>query len=1221
MHPAVARLGGNGAPPSGLLAGPLSRLGATGLPTAELEEAVTMGTPQPGTAPGPGGPADGPPAPPSSGGGPGHSRAGSGWTRKGKRKFVPGGLGGAGGAAGGLPGPPDLSGREVAADGLRASNPPVATDGAGPQSRPPEPEPDAAPRIDPACIPRPGYTFPGRPIQFTTDQGGTLPPRAMHDFVAEDSGSCNPRFMRATVNLVPTSAGVRDAAGVPIGVAVTPLATVGEAERRVQCVDPGEDGPARCHSCRAYMNPFADWKDGGAVWECNFCGADNEASVEYAGSLDYHGQRRDRHVHPEMSMGSVDYLAPPAFRPEGTAPRPVFVFAVEVTAASIRTGAADAAIDAAVACVKDLPAWPGARAGILCFGRRVHFPDATEGAVLGLVDAADIGRGTVAADLRRSAELALEGAHEHAPARHSAARTRAGAAANGSAGRGGGGGRGAVGRAASDAVNAAASALADTVQAAAAQAMDDGGGGDYGDDDDDDDDGFCGLGPNAWILPVGGRGAPQAEGEAADEVGTAARARFEEAAEHLRAIFVAPHRAALWREGSEPPPEEADDEEDHASPAPAACTGAALAAAVSALDEINGDPGAGGGRVVLFASSLPRLGMGSLPQRECGRMYGTAMEGSLVAGPKAGEGGILGGDATDPCEKVGYREASWWTKMAVKCADARVCVDTVVCTRRWIDIGVVERPSHATGGSVLHYPEFDGPLNHRQQAALAGVPLVHAGHRQGLSSPPKAGGPPPTPTGFGGPPPLPGGPPPLPGQAGAAGSAGPALALDTTAQGAAAEQEVDHGRAEDGATATLPAGGPFSLPSISTRVATELRHLLCSGELGWGCVLKVRASTGLRVGTFSCNAFPREGGSEADVACVGQDWTAMVALDFDGTTLQPDDELFVQAAMLWTDCSGVTRIRVHTLALRATPEVPDIFRHADAEAVMLFFAHQVARRSRELGAKAVTRALKDSLRELLVGYRQHCSRQSPLGQLILPESLKTLPLLCSSLMKSPALMINDEPLAADSTPDELLLARARCRASERVPALHRLRGMSPRQVVPFLYPRVLRLIDMDPDAGTVKGPELPGGRQHVALPDLVWPAADQLLAEGAWLVEWRDFVLIVVGASVPEDQCVALFGKPAAELKDTDEILEPPAGGSHSELNDKMWGIIDELTQQREGVDLPLGLVPPGSALRAVVESAMVEDRRDGGPSYADLLCEMHGQVHQHLKAASPYDL
>ncbi|KAA0147075.1 hypothetical protein FNF31_07650 [Cafeteria roenbergensis] len=1068
MHPAVARLGGNGAPPSGLLAGPLSRLGATGLPTAELEEAVTMGTPQPGTAPGPGGPADGPPAPPSSGGGPGHSRAGSGWTRKGKRKFVPGGLGGAGGAAGGLPGPPDLSGREVAADGLRASNPPVATDGAGPQSRPPEPEPDAAPRIDPACIPRPGYTFPGRPIQFTTDQGGTLPPRAMHDFVAEDSGSCNPRFMRATVNLVPTSAGVRDAAGVPIGVAVTPLATVGEAERRVQCVDPGEDGPARCHSCRAYMNPFADWKDGGAVWECNFCGADNEASVEYAGSLDYHGQRRDRHVHPEMSMGSVDYLAPPAFRPEGTAPRPVFVFAVEVTAASIRTGAADAAIDAAVACVKDLPAWPGARAGILCFGRRVHFPDATEGAVLGLVDAADIGRGTVAADLRRSAELALEGAHEHAPARHSAARTRAGAAANGSAGRGGGGGRGAVGRAASDAVNAAASALADTVQAAAAQAMDDGGGGDYGDDDDDDDDGFCGLGPNAWILPVGGRGAPQAEGEAADEVGTAARARFEEAAEHLRAIFVAPHRAALWREGSEPPPEEADDEEDHASPAPAACTGAALAAAVSALDEINGDPGAGGGRVVLFASSLPRLGMGSLPQRECGRMYGTAMEGSL---------------------------------------------------------------------------------------------------------------------------------------------------------GAAAEQEVDHGRAEDGATATLPAGGPFSLPSISTRVATELRHLLCSGELGWGCVLKVRASTGLRVGTFSCNAFPREGGSEADVACVGQDWTAMVALDFDGTTLQPDDELFVQAAMLWTDCSGVTRIRVHTLALRATPEVPDIFRHADAEAVMLFFAHQVARRSRELGAKAVTRALKDSLRELLVGYRQHCSRQSPLGQLILPESLKTLPLLCSSLMKSPALMINDEPLAADSTPDELLLARARCRASERVPALHRLRGMSPRQVVPFLYPRVLRLIDMDPDAGTVKGPELPGGRQHVALPDLVWPAADQLLAEGAWLVEWRDFVLIVVGASVPEDQCVALFGKPAAELKDTDEILEPPAGGSHSELNDKMWGIIDELTQQREGVDLPLGLVPPGSALRAVVESAMVEDRRDGGPSYADLLCEMHGQVHQHLKAASPYDL
>jgi len=1084
------------------------------------------------------------------------------WTRKPKRRFVPGANRSApsdGSAAAG-PGPPSVvtGGAAGPATPAEPTVPAIAPDGiSGPGLLPTGPEEPSVPRIDPAGIPRPGYTVPGRPVRFVSEGGGSLPPRAMHDFVAVDTGSCSPRFLRSTVNLVPTNAGVREASAIPLGVAVTPLARVGRGERPVRTVDFGDAGPPRCRGCRAYVNPFVEWKDAGHSWECNFCGADNETAPEYVSPLDYDGRRRDRESRPELRMGSVDFLAPPGFVDPGCAPGPCFVFVVEVTAASIRTGAADAALDSAIACAREMPSWKGARAGIILFGRAVHFIDGREGMDMAHVTALDIGQGTAHADVRRAGEGGMAPSAAGDGARHGPGRPGPGGAKAGA----GGAGSGDVG---------AGAMLVEEEEAR-----------------EDDDDGFCGLGPDAWVLPLT---APEGAAVSSAEL----RSRFQAAAERARDTFVRPHRAALWAVGSDVPPPAADGGDDATSPAPYACTGSALAAAVAALDEIKGPPGTGGGRAVVFASSLPRAGLGALPPRELGRMYGGELESALLSGPSAaGGGGILGGEAPDEAATHGAREAGWWTRMAVKCADARVCVDMVLCGRAWMDPALLERPAHATGGSLLQFPELDGPINHRQRNATAQATGAPPPGSASLPSPPKSGaGSPPS---FGGEPVSP-------------------TVGDATARAA----DVEHGRAEDGATATLPASGPFSLPSVSARIATELKHLLCGAELGWGCVLKLRASAGLRVGTYSCNAFPRSGGSEADVACVGQDWTAMVALDFDGTSLQPDDELYLQAALLWTGCDGSTRIRVHTLGMRATMDVPDVFRCADAEATMLFLAHQAARRARERPVRAVVEGLKDSLRAILLAYRMHCSRDSPLAQLILPESLKTLPLLCSSLLKSPALMLNDTVTAAGS--DDFLLGRARCRATERVPELHRVRGMSPRQVVRYLYPRVLRLIDMDDEAGTLLQPSSEDGRQHVALPDLVWPAADQLLSEGAWLVEWRDFILIVVGADAPEDQCVELFGKPVEDIVDSDELLEPEDGEAVSPLNERLWAILDELTQQREGIDLPIGLVPPNSALRAVVETAMVEDRRDGGPSYADLLCDMHNQVQQHLQAAGPYD-
>lgn len=38
-------------------------------------------------------------------------------------------------------------------------------------------------------------------------------------------------------------------------------------------------GPVRCQACKAYVNPYMRWVDGGRSMQCCFCGANTEASL------------------------------------------------------------------------------------------------------------------------------------------------------------------------------------------------------------------------------------------------------------------------------------------------------------------------------------------------------------------------------------------------------------------------------------------------------------------------------------------------------------------------------------------------------------------------------------------------------------------------------------------------------------------------------------------------------------------------------------------------------------------------------------------------------------------------------------------------------------------------------------------------------------------------------------------------------------------------------
>jgi protein transport protein SEC24 len=168
-------------------------------------------------------------------------------------------------------------------------------------------------KIDPNQIPRP---TPGSSvILHETRQGNqaTIPPPATSDFIVRDTGNCSPRYMKCTINQIPFTADLLTTSGMQLAMLVQPLALPHPSEEPIQVVDFGESGPVRCSRCKAYVNPFMKFIDQGRRFICNLCGFSDETPRDYHCNLGPDGRRRDADEKPELSRGTVEFVATKEF--------------------------------------------------------------------------------------------------------------------------------------------------------------------------------------------------------------------------------------------------------------------------------------------------------------------------------------------------------------------------------------------------------------------------------------------------------------------------------------------------------------------------------------------------------------------------------------------------------------------------------------------------------------------------------------------------------------------------------------------------------------------------------------------------------------------------------------------------------------------------------------------------------------------------------------------
>lgn len=203
---------------------------------------------------------------------------------------------------------------------------------------------------------------------------------------------------------------------------------------------------------------------------------------------------------------------------------------------------------------------------------------------------------------------------------------------------------------------------------------------------------------------------------------------------------------------------------------------------------------------------------------------------------------------------------------------------------------------------------------------------------------------------------------------------------------------------------------------------------------GLESVMRIRCSTGVKVSNFFGNFFLR-GHDLLALPNIDADKTFAIELSHESGVLTTPN-VCAQTAVLYTSTDGDRRIRVHTMILPITSSLADMYRHADIEATMALMAKIASDEVPRRGLGYTKARIRNTIKNSLAMYKKEVSNNH-MSQyhLVLPETLRLLPLLGNCLTKSDILIGGDE-----------------VKADARMAALHRLNVGSLADVMLTIHP-------------------------------------------------------------------------------------------------------------------------------------------------------------------------
>lgn len=361
-----------------------------------------------------------------------------------------------------------------------------------------------------------------------------------------------------------------------------------------------------------------------------------------------------------------------------------------------------------------------------------------------------------------------------------------------------------------------------------------------------------------------------------------------------------------------------------------------------------------------------------------------------------------------------------------------------------------------------------------------------------------------------------------------------------------------------------------------------------SAEIGLEAVLRVRATTGLRMSTFYGNFFNRSSDLCAFPA-FPRDQAYVVEVAIDETITKP--VACMQTAVLHTTCNGERRIRVMTLALPTTQQLADVYASADQQAITTYFSHKAVERTLNGGLESARDSIQAKLVELLQTYKKELAGGSMGGGgLQFPANLRGLPILFLALTKNLGLRKSSQ------IPSDM-----------RSAALCLLSTLPLPLLIQYIYPKMVSLHDMPDDAGTVDE------KGETILPPPINLSSERLVPYGLYLIDDGQTQFLWVGRDAVPQLVADVFGLPdKSQLKVGKQRLPE----LDNDFNERVRAVVNKSRDHRsKGVGSII--VPhlyvvkedgePG--LRLWAQTMLVEDRADQGVSLQQWMGMMREKV------------
>ena len=102
--------------------------------------------------------------------------------------------------------------------------------------------------------------------------------------------------------------------------------------------------------------------------------------------------------------------------------------------------------------------------------------------------------------------------------------------------------------------------------------------------------------------------------------------------------------------------------------------------------------------------------------------------------------------------------------------------------------------------------------------------------------------------------------------------------------------------------------------------------------------MRVRTSTGVRPTDFYGHLY-MSNTTDIELASIDSDKAIAIEIKHDDK-LADDEGVFIQAALLYTSCGGVRRLRIINLSLKTTSQMSELFRACDLDAMINFIFKQ-----------------------------------------------------------------------------------------------------------------------------------------------------------------------------------------------------------------------------------------------------------------------------------------